>query len=70
MKLRNPQYVPPSTAIVTARKSAVSSYLTANAAFEYIDFSKVRADNPALAADLTDGVIAEICKSLGIEVLQ
>lgn len=70
IRLKNPAYVPPIMATVNLRKAAVNTYLTNNAAFAEITFDKIRADNPALAADLTDGVIAEICKALGIDVLQ
>lgn len=70
MRIKNPAYVHPITAKVNARKAAVQSYLTSNAALEFIDFDKIRADNPAAAADLTDAVILEMCKALGIEVEQ
>lgn len=70
-KLKNPNYVSPVAAIVANRKAGIGTYLANNAALAEISFDKIRADFPALTAagELTDGNIAEICKSLGIDVL-
>jgi hypothetical protein len=57
-------------AFVAARKAAIQTWLTTNADAEgMVDFEAVRAAFPAYAAQLTDGMIEEIAKSLGLKVL-
>lgn len=57
-------------AFVNARKAAIQAWLTNNAdADGTVDFGAVRAAFPAYAPQLTDGMIAEIAKSLGYSVV-
>lgn len=69
MKIKNPFYIDPVATYALSVKQAVSAYLQANATLKTIEFSKVRADFPGEAVFLTDGVIAEICKTLGVAVV-
>lgn len=68
MKIQNPFYVDPIATYALSVKAAFASYLTTNKALETIDFDKIRADFPAEASKLTDGVIAEICQILGVKI--
>lgn len=68
MKLKNPNHVNEVQQFIADRKAGIATYLQNNASLEYIDFDKIRADFPALAGQLTDGVIHQICIELGIDV--
>ena len=71
MRLRNPTFVDPITTFANTNKAAIQAWLSAPAQVikREITFDEIRAAFPALAAQLTDGTIAEICQVLGIQVI-
>lgn len=68
MKVLNPNYVSPVTAYALSVKDTVAAYLLTNKASRTLEFDKIRQDFPAEAAKLTDGMLAEIFKELGLKV--
>ncbi len=68
MKIINPNFVGAADAFVSSKKAGIDAYLKTNASMAEIDFDKVRADFPALKAQLTDGMIEAICADLSIKV--
>lgn len=69
MKVRNPLYVSPMEAKISAKKPAIQAFLAAQNT-ETIDFSVIRAALPvAERAEWTDAMIQQIAQDLGLEVL-
>jgi hypothetical protein len=69
IKIRNPNFVDTVTTWVTANKAAIQQFFVDHAATEVLTGDAIRAALPALADKLTDGTIAEIARTLDIEVL-
>ncbi len=67
MKIRNPSYVSPVAAFVAANKDAISVWLAGKG--EFVTADDIRAAFPTKAAQLTDGMIAEICNALGLVIV-
>lgn len=67
MKIRNPNFVDPTSAFVAANKANIDSWIKSRPG-EWITDDQIRAQFPALAAQLTDGMIAEIAKALNLTV--
>lgn len=70
MKIKNPDYVDPVAVLVTANKAAFRAVFKSRLTDSHLTFEELRAAlPPGLADKLTDGVIDEICKSLGLEIV-
>jgi len=69
MKIVNPNHVSVVEQFVEDKKAGIASYLQNKADQETIEFDQVRADFPGIANDLTDGMISEISRALGIDVV-
>ena len=70
MKIKNVNFVSVAEVFIADHKAGIQSYLTSQPAeLEFITFDKIRADFPALADQLTDGMLSAIFQELGIDVL-
>lgn len=69
LKIKNMAYVPASKTFLDANKAAIATWMgsAANINKPYVTAAEIRAAFPDWAAKLTDGIIAEMAKSLGIE---
>lgn len=71
MMIKNPNFADPVAAYVESRKTAIQNFLAAQPADKrFITADEIRASFPAEAAKLTDGTIAEICRVLGLKIVQ
>lgn len=71
MKIHNPNFADPVTAYVSAKKSAIQTWLAGLPADkQFITPAEIRAQFPGEAVKLTDGTIAEIAKVIGLKVEQ
>lgn len=71
MKFKNPNFRSQVDTWLENNRANVEAYFGSLDASEmWIDFDQVRADLPGLADRLTDGVIEEIARSLGLEVAE
>lgn len=68
MKIRNPRFVQPGRAKADKHRVAVKAFIDANDG-EMIEFDAIRASFPQdKRADLTDGLIEQICIDLDLKV--
>lgn len=71
MKIQNPNYADPVRAYVAAKKNAIQTWLASLPTDkQFITPAEIRAQFPGEAAKLTDGTIAEICKVIGLAVIE
>lgn len=70
MRVLNPAYVPPAPAHPHKRHAAlvVAEITALSSSVASIDFDALRARLPAIAADLTDGVLHQIALDAGWKV--
>lgn len=68
MKLKNPNYIDPVDTYIATHTAAIQGFFAERTTDEFIAFDDVRARFPGEAANLTDGMIAEICQRLNIAV--
>lgn len=69
MRIRNPKYRAPASDYVAMKKTEVQAWLAAMPAGKrFVTAADFRAQFPADADVLTDGVIAEIAAALGLVV--
>ncbi len=68
MKIINPSYADPMATFVAANKAAVLAYLQSKPGQAFFTSDELRTQFPALASNLTDGVVEEICKAIGARV--
>jgi hypothetical protein len=67
VKIRNPAFVPPAQAFINARKAEIDAWIRAQPR-EFVTLAELKAQFPALAAQLSDGMVHEIAKALSITV--
>lgn len=69
MKIRNPNFADPVAAFVASKKGAIQAWIATRPATEqFITAEQLRAKFPDDADKLTDGMIEEIARALGLGV--
>lgn len=68
MRIKNPAARDGVMGFVNERKAGIDAWIRGRAT-ETVTFNEIRAAFPALAPQLTDGALHEICKALGLEIV-